>query len=168
MAQAHLVVGPVGSGKSTFAKKLCRDLGAIHFDLDEWMTELFRPDRPQQGLVDWYVERSGRCLGQIWRLAEQALHVDTHVVLEVGLIRRGDRAAFFGRVDASGHPFIIHVVDAPREVRRARVLQRNVDRGSTFKMEVSPEIFDMADGMWQPFDDDECRGRDVRFVGGAS
>src|SRR5687768_55420 len=43
-ARVHLVLGPVGAGKSTFALELARSSGAVRLTLDEWMTELFRPD----------------------------------------------------------------------------------------------------------------------------
>src|SRR5688500_9099140 len=50
MARVHLIIGPVGSGKSTFALQLARERGALRLNLDEWMALLFRPDRPETGL----------------------------------------------------------------------------------------------------------------------
>lgn len=66
MAVIHLIVGPVGAGKSTFGLALSRERAALRLTLDEWMAELFRPDRPETGLVAWYVERADRCIEQIW------------------------------------------------------------------------------------------------------
>src|SRR5262249_51960037 len=65
-ARVHMVVGPVGAGKSTFALGLARDARAVRFNLDQWMTELFGPDRPVEGRVAWYVERAARCFERIW------------------------------------------------------------------------------------------------------
>lgn len=164
MAQAHLVIGPVGAGKSTFAAQLCREHHAVRFTLDAWMARLFGDDeRPATGVVEWYVERRDRCLEQIWAVAVSVLAVGTNVVLEIGLIQRGERAAFYERVDEVAHPLTIHVVDAPRAVRRERVARRNVEQGETFSMVVPPHFFELASDMWQPPDDVECSERDVRF-----
>lgn len=49
MARLHLIVGPVGAGKSTFGRKLSRDVGAVRLTLDEWMATLFGDDeRPAE------------------------------------------------------------------------------------------------------------------------
>jgi predicted kinase len=163
-ARIHLIVGPVGSGKSSFALRLAREQHAVRLNLDEWMAALFRPDRPETGVMAWYVERTQRCLGQIWTLAERLLEAETNVVLEIGLIQRRDRASFFERVDASHRDLTVYVLDAPRELRRQRVQQRNAQQGETFSMLVPPEIFELASDLWEPLDERECTGRDVRFV----
>jgi predicted kinase len=163
-AHVHLIVGPVGAGKSTFALRLAREQRAVRLNLDEWMAALFRPDRPETGVMAWYVERTGRCLGQIWTLAERLLEAETHVVLEIGLIQRRERESFFEQVDASHHDLTVYVVDAPRELRRERVQQRNAQQGETFSMLVPAEIFELASDLWEPLDERECASRDVRFV----
>ena len=164
MAHLHLVVGPVGAGKSTFGLELARDHSAVRLTLDEWMAELFSPDRPDAGVMEWYVERTGRCIEQIWKVATRIIDVGTDVVLEIGLIQRRDRTRLYKRVHDAGLELKIYVLDAPREVRRERVEERNRVRGSTFAMVVPPHIFDLASDMWEPPDDAECSGRNVRFI----
>jgi hypothetical protein len=58
----------------------------------------------------------------------------------------------------------VHVVDAAREVRRARVSKRNEEKGATFAMVVPPAIFELASDRWEPPNADECAERDVRFI----
>ncbi|MBZ4418481.1 ATP-binding protein [Myxococcus sp. RHSTA-1-4] len=164
MAQLHLIVGPVAAGKSTFALQLAREHRAVRMNLDEWMAELFRPDRPEVGVMEWYIERTGRCIEQIWKQTTRTLDVGTNVVLEIGLILRRDRERFYRRVDARGQGLTIYVLDAPREVRRERVQQRNREKGETFSMEVPLAFFEMASDRWEPLDEAECSGRDVRFI----
>ena len=164
MARLHLVLGPVGAGKSTFAIQLSERHGALRLTLDEWMATLFSPDRPETGLVEWYTERADRCIDQIWKLASQLIGMGSDVVLEIGLIKQRDRLRFYERVDDAGYELTIYVLDLPRDVRRQRVLERNQKRGDTFSSEVPPHIFELASDMWQPLDDAECRGRDVRFI----
>jgi len=67
-ARIHLLLGPVGAGKSTLALQIARSQGGVRLALDAWMATLFRPDRPAPGLVEWYVERAARCVEQIWAL----------------------------------------------------------------------------------------------------
>jgi predicted kinase len=164
VAQLQLVVGPVGAGKSTLALRLAREHRAIRLTLDEWMVTLFRKDRPATNVMAWYVERTQRCIEQIWRIADDAIAIGTNVVLEIGLIQQRDRIRFYERLDTRGHGLTIHVVDAPRELRRERVMRRNREQGATFSMEVPPEIFELASDLWQPPTAAECVGRDVRFV----
>jgi predicted kinase len=163
MARIHLVVGPVAAGKSTFALELCRAHRAVRIELDEWMAALFRPDRPDANVVEWYVERSARCVEVIWRQAARTIDAGTDVVLEIGLILRHDRARFYDHVEVGGYAMTVYVLDAPRDVRRERVLLRNRERGETFSMEVHLPSFELASDLWQPLDETECRGRDVRF-----
>jgi predicted kinase len=165
MAHLHLIIGPVGAGKSTFARTLAREHRAVRLTLDAWMATLFGADeRPQTNVIDWYIERRDRCLDQIWQLAQDMYEAGTSVVLEIGLIQRSERAAFYARVSDAGYGLTVYVLDAPREVRRARVEQRNAERGETFSTIVPPAFFELASDMWQAPEDDELLRRDVRFV----
>lgn len=163
MARVYLIVGPVGAGKSTFSRQLCQEKKAVHLALDEWMVTLFRPDRPENGVMEWYVERTQRCIEQIWRTTQRLIEVGTNVVLEIGLIQQHQRLAFYQRVDVTSIELTVYVLDAPRELRRERVLQRNQEKGCTFSMVVPPEIFELASDMWEPLTDEECVGREVHF-----
>lgn len=150
------------------AYALARQHNALRLNLDEWMTHLFRPDRPQQGVMEWYVERAQRCVEQIWRVTESALEAGVTVVLEIGLIQRRDREAFYQRVDLAEVELIVHVVDLPREIRRERVARRNVEQGATFCVVVPPEFFEMASDLWEAPDAEELEQREFRVVGPSS
>jgi len=164
MAHVHLVLGPVGAGKSTFGRRLAAEHTAVRLTVDDWMPVLFSPDRPDSDVMSWYTERVERVVEQIWRVALGVLAVERDVVLELGLIRRDQRAAFFWRVGSDAPPMTIYQLDAPREVRRARILKRNDERGETWAMDVPPEIFELASDLWQPLTPAEREGRDVRDV----
>jgi predicted kinase len=166
--RVHLILGPVGAGKSTFAIRLANRHAAIRFTLDEWMAILFRQDRPDNGIVEWYVERTARCIDQIWILATQLLAIGTDVILEIGLLERRERERFYERADDAGFELTIYVLDAPRDVRRQRVEQRNRAQGPTFSMLVPAAIFELASDRWDPLDRDECANRDVQFVAESS
>lgn len=161
----HLVIGPVGAGKSTLVRQLVQQHRAVPLNLDDWMATLFSPDRPDTGdVMAWYIPRTLRCLEQIWKTAEAVLAAGGDVVLEVGLIQQHQRDAFYARMGPWADAMVVYVLDAPREVRRERVLRRNAEQGETFSMVVPPHIFELASDLWQPPGEAECAERSVVFV----
>lgn len=164
MATIHLIEGPVGAGKSTYAVGLGYEVAAPRLDLDEWMVTLFRPDRPESNFMQWYLDRKERCLAQIWNVASEIIESGTNCVLELGLVGRRDRAAFYEQADAAECKLSVYVVDAPEEIRRQRVRERNRRQAGTFKMAVSDEIFDIANRAWEAPDQAECEERQIRMV----
>ena len=163
----HLVVGSTGAGKSTFARRLARECGGVCFAVDEWMRRLFHPDRPEAAGYDWYAPRIERVTDMIWSLVLELVPTGTPSVLEIGLTERAARQAFYERVAGAGLSLRLHVVEAPADVRWQRVEARNRERGATFSMEVTREMFDFVERMWQPPDDAELRRHAGRVHDGA-
>jgi predicted kinase len=149
-ATLNLIFGPCGAGKTTYAYALARREGAVAFVLDDWGARLFGPD--VQGPIDfgWMVERLGRCQAVIWSTATAVLGAGTSVVLDLGLMRRAHRERIREMAQEAGLSMQWHFVDAPREVRRARVVGRNETKGETFVREVPPEMFDMFEALYEP------------------
>ncbi|NMV36417.1 AAA family ATPase [Ralstonia insidiosa] len=164
MPTIHLVEGPVGAGKTTYVASLRQQYHAPSLILDAWFAKLFSPDRPAEGLLSWYVERKERCLSQIWATACDILEAGHDVILELGLVEKASRQHFYARVEDTGYPLTIHVLDAPRDVRRERVRTRNREKGATFAMEVPDAFFEMASDRWEPLDDLELELYDVRLI----
>ena len=111
--------------------------------------DLFGPD--VQGPLDftWMVERLGRCHALIWSTATAVLAAGTSVVLDLGLMRRADRERIRKVAQEAGLSVQWHFVDAPPEVRRARIANRNETKGETFAAEVPPEMFDMFEALYE-------------------
>lgn len=167
MPKVHLIEGPVGAGKSTFATALAARHHGVHVALDEWFARLFSPDRPASDVMPWYAERKKRLIGLIWGHSRRVLASGRDVVLELGLIRRHERLEFVRSVRDEGFDLVIHVLEAPHDVRRDRVRRRNSERGSTFSMVVPDDIFELASRLWEPPDDDECSEFQVELVDSA-
>ena len=91
MPTLHIIEGPVGAGKTTYANKLGREVGSPPLVLDSWMATLFQADRPKANLWPWYAERKARCVSQIMQLARCALDHQNNVIIELGLIKADDR-----------------------------------------------------------------------------
>lgn len=149
-ATLHLVAGPIGAGKTTYAQALARREGAVAFVLDEWGARLFGPDVDGPLDFGWMLERLGRCQALIWSTATDVLGAGTSVVLDLGLMRREHRDRLRQMAEAAGLSVQWHFVDAPLEVRRARVAGRNETRGETFAREVTPEMFAMIEALYEP------------------
>ncbi|HVV84672.1 MAG TPA: AAA family ATPase [Kofleriaceae bacterium] len=149
-ATLNVIFGPCGAGKTTYAHALARREGAVAFVLDEWGARLFGPD--VQGAIDfaWMLERLARCSALIWSTATAVLTAGTSVVLDIGAMRRADRERIRRLADASGLSLQWHFVDAPQTVRRARVAGRNTTRGETFVREVTPEMFELLESLYEP------------------
>jgi len=149
-ATLHVIFGPCAAGKTTYAHALARREGAVPFVLDEWGAHLFGPD--VQGPLDfgWMLERMARCNTLIWSTATAVLGAGSSVVLDNGGMRRADRERTRTMAEAAGLSVQWHFVDAPQAVRRARVAGRNEAKGETFVHEVSPEMFEMLEAVYEP------------------
>lgn len=157
-ATLNVIFGPCGAGKTTYAHAFARREKAVAFILDDWMARMFGPDMPEPLQYDWMLERVGRCEAQIWATAAGVLAAGTPVILDIGLMRKADRARVREIAEATGLPLQFHFVDAPQEVRRARVLDRNVVRGESFAIEVTPDLFDFIEGVYEAPEPAELAG----------
>ena len=148
-ATLYVIFGPIGAGKTTYAHALARREAAVPFVLDEWGARLFGPD--VQGPLDfgWMLERLARCNALIWSTATAVLGAGSSVVLDLGLMRRADRERIRQTAQAAGLSLRWHFVDAPQEIRRARVEGRNAAKGETFVREVPPEMFELIESLYE-------------------
>jgi predicted kinase len=93
----------------------------------------------------------------IWRLVGDLARVRTPSVLEVGLTQRAAREAFYERARAAGLGLKLHALDAPASLRWERVEARNQSRGETFSLQVTRDMFDFVEQMWEAPDEQELR-----------
>jgi len=157
-ATLHAIFGPSGAGKTTYAHAFARREGAVAFILDEWMARLFAPDMPQPIEFDWMMERVQRCEAQIWSTAAAVLAAGKPVILDMGLMRKVDRDRVREIAEGAGLPLQFHYVTAPAESRRARVAERNVVRGENFSIEVTTDMFEFVEGIFEVPDAAELEG----------
>lgn len=91
------------------------------------MTNLFQADRPEADLWMWYAERKARCFSRIMDLGRNPLDYGNDAIVELGLIRFEDRLTLHTDLESEGRDFLGHVHQTPREERKRRVSQRNLD-----------------------------------------
>lgn len=116
----HLIHGFTGSGKTTFARRLERELRAIRLSPDEWMVVLYGADPP----TEHFQEFQTRVTRLIWDLAVRVLHLGLDVVLDFGFWSRASRDDARARAQSIGVPWKLYFVDCSEEVMRRRVLER--------------------------------------------
>jgi len=154
-AETILVVGCTGAGKTTYARKLADELGALRFSIDEWMMPLFGPDQPTPIRFDWMMERVNRCEAMIFSLVQQAAARGVPAVLDLGFTKYEHREKFRSLCADAGLSVAVHFVDVSREVRWQRVHRANAEQGETYAMQVDRSMFDFMESMWEPPKADE-------------
>jgi predicted kinase len=146
----HLICGSVGAGKTTYALALSNRLGAMHLSIDDWMVTLFSPDMPQPLDWRWITERVARCERQIVAMALQLGRIGVPSILDLGLLRADDRQRVAVQATAAKLAVQLHFVDVDPAERWRRICTRNVERGETFRLTVTRNMFDFIEKLWQP------------------
>ena len=154
----HIVFGPLGAGKSTLARQLADQNQAVRFSIDEWMIQLFGADLPKSMSLSWMQDRVRRCETKIWSVAQQVMNVGSNVVLDLGFMRVSDRKRFINLANDASRGSKLHHVTASHANRRARVLNRNTERGETFAFEVTPMMFDFMEKQFESPTETELLG----------
>lgn len=162
----HLVCGATGAGKSTYSETLARALGGVRFSIDEWMEALHNPDKPEELLFDWFYERVQRNCAQMRSLSEQLCRIGVPSVFDCGLTDAKERAIFADWADANGFGYVLHWVDVPADIRWGRVQKRNAEKAETFQFEVTREMFDFIESIWEPPTDAELERMTVKRITG--
>ena len=145
----HLIYGPTAAGKSTYAKALATEHNAVRFAIDDWMHSLYSQDMTDTMNMEWVMSRVARCQSRIWATCLEILATGTDVVLELGLLREQDRDRMQSMVEEVGHKVSFSFVDADLQVRKQRVLQRNMNKGDTYSFNVTPAMFDAMEGYFE-------------------
>jgi predicted kinase len=151
MATAHLIHGYLGAGKTTFARRLERELPAVRFSHDEWMAALFGEDSPAE-LFQARRERVWRLMAAQWT---RCLELGLDVVLDLGFWARAERDAVRARVTALGAGHRLYQLACPQEEAWARIEVRNRDLAGSLL--ITRNTFEVLKSRFEPLSDDEAR-----------
>jgi len=148
----HFICGSTGAGKTTYAIKICEEIGAVRYSIDAWMTALFWKDAPKPLDPAWSIERVERCHSLMWRTASEVAARGPPVVLDWGFGGARQRAHYAGLAANASLQVKLHVLDVPAEERWKRVQLRNDVRGETEHppFDIDREMFDFVESMWEP------------------
>jgi predicted kinase len=79
------------------------------------------------------------------------------VILDLGLSTAADRKRFITPALDLGYPIRLHFLDVPADVRWNRVRLRNVIKGDGFHLEITREMFDFVESIFETPNEEEMR-----------
>jgi predicted kinase len=116
-----LICGLPAAGKTTMAKRLANELGAVRMCPDEWMDAL--------GIDLWDRPARGRVESLQWAQTLELIALGVTVIIEWGVWSRAERDALREEVHASGGQIELRVLDVPVEELWRRLEPRNAEPG---------------------------------------
>ena len=156
-ANVYLVCGATGAGKSTYSKKLAADIGGVHFAIDDWMATLFWMDSPDPIEFEWTLARIARCEAQIWAQVLALTARGVPAILDLGFTKTDHRKKFTDLAAKAGLQTSLCLVDVPSDIRWQRVQNRNLEKGDTYALDVTRDMFDFMEGEWEMPDGAEMK-----------
>jgi predicted kinase len=112
-----LICGLPGAGKTTLARRLAGELGAIRFSPDEWLADLG---------IDLYDEPArDRLERRLWLLTRELLGQGQVVILEYGFWGRDERDEKRAYARKIGVPVELRFLDVPVTELLRRIEARN-------------------------------------------
>jgi predicted kinase len=152
MPTVHLIHGYLGVGKTTYARQLERQMRAVRFSPDEWLTRLYGDDPPAERFDD-FMTRVFDIANEQW---QAVVRCGVDVILDYGFWTRSWRDEARRRAAALGAEVRLHALSCPDELARQRIRARNADlQGSVF---VADATYDVLRPRFQPLGDDELAG----------
>ena len=112
-----LTCGLPGAGKTTLARQLAAQRGAVRLTKDEWLWAL--------GASPWDAPTNERVERELWRIAQEILGLGVNVVVDFGLWARVERDEMRSVARRLGVAVELHYLTAPIDELWRRVEVRN-------------------------------------------
>lgn len=150
MPTIHLIHGFLGSGKTTFAKSLEQDTGAVRFSPDEWMVRLHGTNPA----ADKFREHEERIAELIWDMAALFLKRGHDVIMDMGFWNRPHRdyAREFARENKA--EVKLYALTCQEDTMRRRVLERTRTLHNT-ALFIDENAFELFKDRFEPLRSDE-------------
>jgi predicted kinase len=145
----YVICGFIGAGKTTFAKKLEQQTGAVRITKDEWLIRLIGNDPTIEG----YAEYDGRMCDLSRDIAFRIAEKGHDVILDEGFWAKQERDALRRRIESIGAREVLYYLETPIETMRNRVAHRNLHTADSFV--ISESLLEHYLQFWQPPGEDE-------------
>lgn len=146
----YLICGFIGSGKTTFAKKLEEKTGAVRITKDEWSIRFIGNDPAIDGYAQWDRKIISLSRDVAFQLAKKGIDV----IMDEGFWEKETRAEMRKRADAIGAKVVMYYLETPIKTIRERVLERN-NTLTKDSFKISRELLDTYFLQWEPPTQDE-------------
>jgi predicted kinase len=147
---AHIIVGFIGSGKTTFARKLEKETGAIRFTKDEWMVRLFGNTPPK----DKFEEYDNRMASLATDMALKCLKAGIDVIIDEGFWVKEHRDEISEKVRNVGAIPKLYYLEVPFEIMKTRTMKRS-EKPPDDSFNIDEESFDRYWKYFRPPGKDE-------------
>ncbi|MFS1906128.1 AAA family ATPase [Vibrio lentus] len=138
MTKIYFVCGFIGSGKTTYSKRLAEEHNAFRFSIDEWMIPLYGEHMDRET----FDHRLETLQGLFKDSATQLFSLDLPVIFDFGFWRKADRNAFTEWASNAGVKSEVHYLDIPFETCKERAFHRNSKlNGKSYEM--TPEMLEL-------------------------
>jgi predicted kinase len=149
-ATLHLLCGKIAAGKSTLTATLAKAPRTIVLSEDYWLARLFSAEMAS---VDDYRRYSRRLRDAIGPHIEALLEAGVSVVLDFPANTIANRAWMRGLCERAGADHLLHFLDVPDEICKARLRARNAAGLHDFA--ASDAEFDLITSYFVPPDEAE-------------
>ncbi|MGB1311528.1 MAG: AAA family ATPase [Leucothrix sp.] len=138
MAKIYFICGFIGSGKTTYSKKLAKSEGAFCFSMDEWMIPLYGEHMKRE-----VFDARRFTLQNLFKDAcKQLMSLGVPVIFDFGFWTKSERNAFLLWASDNGFDSEMHYLDVSFDVCKQRANNRNAAlEGKSYDM--TPEMLDL-------------------------
>ncbi|MEN3026289.1 MAG: AAA family ATPase [Chlorobiota bacterium] len=147
-----VIMGPIGSGKTTLARSIAQELGwhVVSSDtIRKTLAGLPASEPSPEWLRPWLYSppMTHRTYQQLWQSASDLLHLHGGAIVDATFARRSLRDSFRRKASQSGVPTIFVELTAPMEVLRQRVAER---RGTPTDSDAGPRELERLAPRYEP------------------
>lgn len=146
MTTIHLMVGFMGFGKTTVAKRLEQILPAVRLTHDEYMVRLYGRNMPYADFHPNY----DKVDNLLWDLAAQITATGTDVIMDYGFWMHESRRIAYEKAQKIADKVIFHVVKCDMPTAKQRILQRSNENSA--ELLITAAEFDTLAQQYQPWD----------------
>ena len=146
----HVLTGKIAAGKSTLSATLAAETGGLVLAEDYWLPTLYPA---QITSIEDYRRESERLRAAIAPLIVDLLRRELTIILDFPANTVASRTWMRGLADAAGITAILHFLDLPDDVCRARLHARNA--AGTHAYQASDAEFDQFTAHFVPPQADE-------------
>lgn len=148
---AYIICGFIGSGKTTFARKLEKETGAIRITKDEWIIRIFGNKITSDKNFEMYDKNITELATNI---VFKILKAGKDVIIDEGFWVKSQRDDIKKNILEVGAKPILYYVRCPIEKMRERVVSRSKNPPID-SFEITGDMFDNYVKHWQPPEEDE-------------